>query len=76
MESIKLAREAYHKGVIVVNCCTNAEQLAVADKYVGNYLLNCVKPSSGGPYEKFINDYYNALTGLIKERYKLLEINI
>lgn len=74
MELIQLARDAYFKGVKIVNCCTTAEHLDIAEKYIGNYLQTCVMPSSGSTNEKFIRDYYTALKGILNERYKLLEI--
>lgn len=75
MDRLKQAREAYMKGVKIVNCCVSADHMDTARKFIENFWLNILRPSEGHKDEKFIEDYYKALRGIYDQRYKLLEID-
>ena len=75
MDRLKQAREAYMKGVKIVNCCDSADHMDTARKFIENFWLNILRPSEGNKDEKFIEDYYKALRGIYDQRYKLLGID-
>tara|TARA_Y100001972_G_scaffold19779_1_gene23041 strand:+ start:534 stop:911 length:378 start_codon:yes stop_codon:yes gene_type:complete len=74
MDVLQQAREAYMKGVKVVNCCESIDHLDSARKFIENFWLNILKPSKGHKDEKFIEDYYNALGDIYAKRYKMINI--
>ncbi len=76
MDRLKQAREAYMKGVKIVNCCVSADHMDTARKFIENFWLNILRPSEGHKDEKFIEDYYKALRGIYDQRYKLLKIDV
>ena len=73
MDRLKQAREAYMKGVKIVNCCESIDHLDTARKFIENFWLIILKPSKGHKDEKFIEDYYNALGDIYSKRYQLLK---